>query len=370
MLTLDPVVLVNVAVGASVVAASSYDVGLIVTAATQDFPTTGDTGRVKALTKLADVAEYFADSTDTYKAAAKYFGVTPAPQSLLIGVTGEGETVAQTLEAIRNKQPNWYGLYWVGASTSQIEDIDAYLNSINSGILFAGVTGTVVTIAAAAPMSTLATRKSRRTCLTYVSASTNVLEAAAVLGCAMGCAHEYAGLIWQICYKTITGMTPVSLSQEDVTTLENANFNVFVTRAYQHNLYEKGATASGMRVDEVIALDRLSNDIQEALLSLIANNPMKMPQTDVTTTRFIAAVTEVLEAYRSVGYITEGIWLGANVGNIMTGDALEHGYAIWADSFDVQTESDRRARKGMPINVALHLYGSVESIELNVTVQE
>jgi len=41
---------------------------------------------------------------------------------------------------------------------------------------------------------------------------------------------------------------------------------------------------------------------------------------------------------------------------------------MWADSYDVQSDADRAAHKAMPINVALTMAGSVESIVIAVNV--
>lgn len=365
MLTLDPVVLVNVAVGAANVSVSSYDVGLIVSAASE---TMTAATRAKTYANLeAILADGFTVESPEYLAAQKYFGVTPKPRMVVIGVAGSGETVAVALDAIREKNADWYGLYWCGATAQQVLDIDAYLNSINYGMQFATVSGTAAAVTTSGNLPTLAERVTRRTMLLLTATA---VEAAAVMGVAMGCSNEYSGIAWQLCYKTIDGITPANLSQEDVNTLLAANCNVYVTRAYTRNMLERGATVGGLRVDEVIAIDRMSADIQTVCLSLIAGNAAKLPQNNTTTTRFISAITEVLENFVAIGYIQRGIWAGDGFGNVATGDVLEKGYAIWADSFDNQSIEDRRARKGMPIRVGICFCGSVESIVINVTVQE
>ena len=42
---------------------------------------------------------------------------------------------------------------------------------------------------------------------------------------------------------------------------------------------------------------------------------------------------------------------------------------LWADSYDTQSEADRAAHKAMPVQVALTLAGSLESVVINVNVQ-
>ena len=50
-------------------------------------------------------------------------------------------------------------------------------------------------------------------------------------------------------------------------------------------------------------------------------------------------------------------------------EILENGFALWADSYDDQSDADRAAHKAMPVQVALTLAGSIESIVITVNVQ-
>ncbi len=51
------------------------------------------------------------------------------------------------------------------------------------------------------------------------------------------------------------------------------------------------------------------------------------------------------------------------------GDYIENGFALWADSYDNQSEADRAAHKAVPIQCALTLAGSLESIVITVNVR-
>ena len=364
MLTLEPVVNVNVSVSASVMSASSYDVGLIVTAATEGFTVAT---RVKTYSSLANVLGDFAATTDTYKAAELYFNVTPAPSSLVIGVYGSGESVGDTMTSIRNVNADWYGVFWLAATATQQLSLDEWLVANHYGMQFATVTGNVDTVLASEIVTASAARQSQRLVLLYTPTA---LEAAALMGMTMGCSRVYNDVSWQLCYKEITGLTPQVLPQSTVDALNGANISVYITRRYTQNLLERGSTPSTLRVDEVIALDKMSYDMQDACFELIARNPRKLPQTDDTSTQFMSAIIGVLEKYRNIGYIQPNIWRGAAFGNIATGDALEKGYSIWADSFDRQSDADRTARKAMPIYVGICFCGAVESVVINVNVQE
>ena len=51
------------------------------------------------------------------------------------------------------------------------------------------------------------------------------------------------------------------------------------------------------------------------------------------------------------------------------GDVIENGFLLWADSYDDQSDADRAAHKAVPVQVALTLAGSIESIVITVNVQ-
>ena len=57
-----------------------------------------------------------------------------------------------------------------------------------------------------------------------------------------------------------------------------------------------------------------------------------------------------------------------DTGPLRAGDTVENGYALWADSYDNQSDADRAAHKAVPIQVGLVLAGSIESIVITVNV--
>ena len=285
----------------------------------------------------------------------------------MVGVI-DSESVSEAIAAIRDVNPDWYGVYMVGATDSNIADIVAYLNSINHGMLFFAKTGTVASATGdSSVFTTLLAGGSKRYCGLYTSG--DVEEAAAVMGATMGYSNTYASTMWALCYKRINGLTSTPITQSEVSALGAVHANVYVTRGRDLTVFERGFTGSVLRVDEVIALDKMKGDIQTELLTMLTGDE-KFPQEDSSTSRFSSAIADVLENYRAIGYVAPGIWNGAPFGSVENGQSLERGYAIYADTFDNQTQADRLARKGMPITVGVCLSGSVESIVINVIVQQ
>ena len=146
------------------------------------------------------------------------------------------------------------------------------------------------------------------------------------------------------------------------------NANVYITRGANRRLLENGTTVSGIRLDEVLALDRISADLQEAALSLLTSGSGKLPQTDETSAVFINRFSAVLAGYAAAGVLAAGRWRGSAAGRLQPGDMIENGYLLWAESYDLQSDADRAAHKAMPIHVALCMAGSVETLLIEIDV--
>ena len=159
-------------------------------------------------------------------------------------------------------------------------------------------------------------------------------------------------------------------AQDDVykATIQDLNGNVYVTRGYTHHVFEKGTMASGIRFDDQLYLDLIADELQNEAVNMIAGSETKLPQTDDTTTQFMNRFSAILMRFAQRQILATGVWRGNAVGPLETGDILENGFAMWADSYDTQSDADRAARKAMPINVALNMAGAVESIVISVNV--
>jgi hypothetical protein len=164
-------------------------------------------------------------------------------------------------------------------------------------------------------------------------------------------------------------MEPSDLSQAQIDAIQALGGNVYVTRGRDFRLLEKGSTPSGYRYDEILYMDMIAADLQSAAVSLLAQNTGKMPQTDDSTAVFINRFSGILAGYTARGVLAPAPWRGPAAGSIQPGDVLENGFALWADSYDTQPEADRQAHKAMPVQAALALAGSLESVVINVNVQ-
>ena len=311
----------------------------------------------------------FAETSEPYKAALKYFAASPSPSRLLLSCHPASESLAQALAAVLDRTAAFYGAMAALAETDErLLDLNAFIAGADHPmVLFVPVTGTAASVVAAdSLLDRLYAARAARAFPFYCAAPS---DAAAVMGTAMGLELSHRASAFSMCYKTISGVQPSALTEGEAAAIKALNGNVYLTRGYTHLLLEKGTLSSGSRYDELLYVDEIASALQDAAVTLLAENPDKMPQTDDSTAQFINRFTSILMDYADRNILASGVWRGSPAGPVQTGDVVENGYALWADSYNDQSDADRAAHKAVPVNVALLLAGSVESIVITVNVQ-
>ena len=308
----------------------------------------------------------FTDTSDAYKSAVKYFAASPAPSRLLVSCYPASEMVWDALSDVLAITADFYGVMPCGTVTPDATTaLAAHVESLSVPlVLFAP--NLSYSTADNSGLDQLYRGQYKRTlpfCCEEVS------DCAAVMGTAMGLELSHKGSAFALCYKTIQGVRPSDLTQTQVDNIKSKNGNVYIARGYTHFLLENGTMANGQRYDEVLYIDKISNDLQNAAVSMLAENPDKMPQTDDSTAQFINRFSSVLMNYTDMGVLATAAWRGPDTGPIMSGDIIENGFLMWADSYDDQSDADRAAHKAVPVQCALTLAGSIEGIVIMVNVQ-
>ena len=311
----------------------------------------------------------FLPSSEAYKAAIKYFSASPAPSRLLFSCYPMSEGISQALDAILNLTAEFYGVMTCDSvSAGDYQTFAEHVESLSVPLMaFVPVTGTVANAIASNSVLDRLYRGSFKRVLPFYCA--HVSDCAAAMGTAMGLELSHKGSAFALCYKRIIGVQPSSLTQTEVESLKALNCNVYVVRGYTHLLLENGTVAFGSRYDEVLYVDKIAEDLQNAAVSLLAENPDKMPQTDDSTAQFINRFSSILMGYTDQGVLASSLWRGSDVGPVKNGDVIENGFTLWANSYDDQPDADRAAHLAVPIQVALPLAGSIESIVITVNVQ-
>lgn len=349
---------------------ASFDTGLLLV---QD-PNFADARRLQTYLSATEAAAGlaalgFGTTSEPYKAAIKYFAAFPAPGRLLVSCYPEGEDLRTALDTVLDRTAAFYGVMVVGTLTATnwlafAQHVEALAQPL---MLFVPVTGTVTSaIADDGILDKLHGAQIKRAVPFYCAVAS---DCATVMGTAMGLELSHKGSAFALCYKTINGIMPSDLTQSEVENLKALNCNVYVARGFTHFLLENGTAANGQRYDEVLYVDKIAEDLQNAAVALLAENPDKLPQTDDSTAQFINRFSSILMGYTDRGILTSSVWRGADAGPVVNGEVVENGFALWANSYDDQTEADRAAHKAMPVQVALCLAGSIESIVITVNVQ-
>ena len=391
MLSINTVARVIVNTVQSTSSPAAFNVGLLLVKDTNFAAARRLQAYDSAADAVAGLTEYgFGDATDPYKAAVKYFAASPAPSRLLVSCYPTSESLSEALDAVLDLTAGFYGVMtcetltaanwlafaqYVAAQEQPLMLFVPVTGTVADAVaadsilvmLFVPVTGTVAdAVAADSILDKLHGAQIKRAVPFYCAA---VSDCAAVMGTAMGLELSHTASAFALCYKTINGIVPSDLTQTQVNSLQALGCNVYVVRGYTHYLLEKGTVASGMRYDEVLYADKIANDLQNAAVTLLADNPDKMPQTDDSTAIFMTRFSSILMNYTEMNVLATSVWRGSGVGPIATGDVIENGFLLWADSYDDQTDADRAAHKAMPVSVALTMAGSIESIVITVNLQ-
>ncbi len=370
MLSINTIARVEVNVVRSASQPTSFDTGLLL----MKDSSFAASRRLKSYANSAEaaaglVADGFSSSTEAYKAAQKYFAASPAPGRLLVSCYPASESPSDALSAVLDRTSDFYGIALADTRTdAELLSLETHIAGLDKPcMLFLPLIGTPAAVVAAnSLLDKLNAANSKRTVATFASA---VSDAAAVMGTAMGLQAAHTATAFSLCYKSVGGIQPSALTQSQVDAIQALGGNVYVTRGYTHTLLEKGSTPSGWRYDEVLYLDMIAEDLQNAAVSLLAENPDKLPQTDDASAQFMNAFSSILIGYTNRGVLATAPWRGATVGSFSAGDYIENGFALWADSYDNQSEADRAAHKAVPIQAALTLAGSLESVVITVNVR-
>lgn len=364
--SLSDIVRVTVQVSPLSAVNNTFDMGLIVGKSTVIAAAT----RVKVYSGTDDMlSDGWVGTEPEYLAAQMYFSQRPRPNKVAIGRwDGTGtETAVKAISACREANTDWYAAYLCGAAKADIIAISEYIETASPlSVFFYDTKDTEVPAGTAGNvMETLQKAKRHRTFGQYCSTTANA--AVAAMGYAMGANTGLANSAFTLAYKSEVGVQPEALTTQQINTILGYNGNVYTNYGATYNLLVRGAMADGVHFDEVLNLDVLTTDIQTSVMNALTTGP-KIPQTEEGVSLLVTAITAPCEAARTRGVIAPGVWKGAPVLSLKTGDTLSTGYMVLADSIANQSQADRDARKSPPIYVPIKMAGAIEHVVIGVVV--
>lgn len=169
-------------------------------------------------------------------------------------------------------------------------------------------------------------------------------------------------------FKQEPGVAAEYLTASQASALEAKNCNVFVNYDNASAILEQGVMANGYFFDERQGADALQNALSIDLFNLLKGSFTKVPQTDDGQNLLITQCYATAGRFITNGWIAPAIWYTGGFGTLVTGQKLKTGVYFYSDSFDLQSQTDRVARKAMPIQGAVTLAGAIHSINCAVQV--
>ncbi|NHA22672.1 DUF3383 domain-containing protein [Enterobacter roggenkampii] len=340
------------------------------------------TERLRLYSDPADIGDDFGVDSEEYKAAVVWFSQSPRPTQLYVGrwvdsltsaESGPTETLLQAVNALLDYN-SWYGLHLAVPVADYPDDAD--LISVSAAIESAtvsrilAITSSEADILSSAVETDLATKlKAAKYSRTYIQySSTSPYAALSAFGRAFTVNFTGSNTTITLKFKQLPGITYETIGTSQANVLEAKNCNVYVYYENDTAILEQGVMCNGDFFDERHGLDWLQNAVQTADYNTLYTSTTKIPQTDAGTTTRIANIEKVLDVADKNGLFAPGIWTGGPMGQLGTGDTLTKGYYTWADTVDNQLQTDREARKGVPIQVAAKLAGAVHYGDVAITV--
>ena len=169
-------------------------------------------------------------------------------------------------------------------------------------------------------------------------------------------------------FKQEPGVTYELLTETQAQVLKSKNCNVFVQYNNLTSILQEGVMTNGWFFDEVHGLDWLQNRLQTDLWNLLYTSTTKIPQTDAGTHQMLTTCDGGCQQAVRNGLFAPGVWTGASVGTVLTGQSLPLGYEIYAPLVATQAQANREARKGVPIQIVGKFAGAVHFANVAVTV--
>ncbi|EMH5723077.1 DUF3383 family protein [Citrobacter freundii] len=340
------------------------------------------TERLRLYSDPADIGDDFGVDSEEYKAAVVWFSQSPRPTQLYVGrwvdsltsaESGPTETLLQAVNALLDYN-SWYGLHLAVPVADYPDDAD--LISVSAAIESAtvsrilAITSSEADILSSAVETDLATKlKAAKYSRTYIQySSTSPYAALSAFGRAFTVNFTGSNTTITLKFKQLPGITYETIGTSQANALEAKNCNVYVYYENDTAILEQGVMCNGDFFDERHGLDWLQNAVQTADYNTLYTSTTKIPQTDAGTTTRIANIEKVLDVADKNGLFAPGIWTGGPMGQLGSGDTLTKGYYTWADTVDNQLQTDREARKGVPIQVAAKLAGAVHYGDVAITV--
>lgn len=328
---------------------------------------------------LVALSEDFADTTETYKAAQRWLGGTPATRELKVwGVADADLTRAATLNKARNILW-WYWTMWTAPILAVKADVLAIAQwcEDNTSMLINNQTGASATeIRDPADTDDIATQL---TTAGFRHVYTAAHATDPYSGSAL--AKHFAAVNYSADNSTITGefkkspgVPAESLTGTAYTAMQSATKKaIFYTVVDNQGSVDSGRwintvthSTYGEFIDDVVNLDAYINGLTTALYNADANQPTKLRQTPVGEAVLIGAARAFSQGYIGNGYLGPRNYIDPD-------DGLEKytaGFEILTKPEEILdlSDADRNARKAAQLRIRLFRAGAIHVVDVDLDV--
>lgn len=289
------------------------------------------------------------------------------------GSTPAAQTIVDLISELDDKQPNYYGFYNTAVMNDQeIEDAHDRLLASNRQHIFAftALADYLLDFDQSNPLYRIASKNSR---IMLVQLNKLGDKHAAVEAMVQISSTNWNG---RNTAQTLKFKTEVTVQSDESITTTIANkadrLGINYYTDYDGTTFLAEGRTVGTEVffiDSTVGRHAYANELQAAGATRLIQQP-KIPQTDEGQITLESALLVIHEKYVRNGFLGRGlVWNGVGFGELSTGDILETGYYMYSDSYALQSQPDREARKAMPIQIAAKEAGAIHSAEIIVYVE-
>lgn len=328
---------------------------------------------------LVALSEDFADTTETYKAAQRWLGGTPATRELKVwGAATADATRAATLNKARNMLW-WYWTMWTAPILALKADVLAIAQwcEDNTSMFIDNQTGASATeIRDPADTDDIATQL---TTAGFRHVYTAAHATDPYSGSAL--AKHFAAVNYSADRSTITGefkkspgVPAESLTGTAYSAMQSDTKKaVFYTMVDNQGSVDSGRwlntkthSTYGEFIDDVVNLDACINFLTTSLFNSTANQPTKLGQRPQGEAVLIGSARATMQQFISNGYLGPRNYTDPD-------DGLEKytaGFEILTKPEDILdlSDADRVARKSAPLRIRLFREGAIHIVDVDLDV--
>lgn len=289
-----------------------------------------------------------------------------------LGVKSAGkaaEALADSLQALQDWDPSWYGFTLAKASisTQDILDCAAWAEARIKIFGYTTSNSDVQDSAASSDIaSTLKDLGYSRTIGQWDNNDKYAVISAIARGFVVNFAESNSTLTLK--FKLQPGVTPLNITETQRLALVSKNINYY-TYFGDNAMLAEGVMANGRFFDEVHGLDWLQNAVENNVFGYLYTRTTKVPQTDKGVAALVQQAEKALQEGVRNGLLAPGVWNGADLGEVKSGEFLPKGFYVYAQPVADQPQADREARKAPPIQAIAKGAGAIHSVDVSITFE-